>query len=1047
MTGSSRLLRGRRRDAVRVGDMLRRLSPIGFVAALLALLLLIGAQSIAQTPQYYNYQNVGTSSNTFPFGQTAGKKVQWLVLANEISQPVPLPGGNAITKVYFFMTTAGTRTFTDFTIRLGQTSITTLPTGAWYDGTMQTVYTRASVNLTAGALAWMSIELDTPFPYDPTQSLVIEVNQCASTGSGMSVRQNAITGTFRRSWSGTTTPCPFLWGGQGPEVANFGVDVMPLGTPGWTSQTSGITTTLYSVKTVSPQIAWAAGAGGVVLRTTNGGTNWASVGGGNIGTMDLYNITALDASTAMTTGTPTSPATTFLFRTTNGGTSWDTVYQQPGGFLNAIHMFNATNGIAQGDPLGGKWTVIRTTNGGASWERDTANAPVQVGSEYGANNGMKVLGTTHIWWGPGTGNGLYRSTDGGTTWSRVALPASGFTAGVNFLNTSIGVVGNSSGVASRTTDGGQTWTPVTIGTTGAIYSVGTAGTLDFWATRGSTIQVSKNRGVSFALDFTGTGTFEHSDFITLGANVFGWAVTSTGGIYAYFNPASIHDLGVQSLAKVFSTNRPGSNGIPADVSATETAGDAPSLEDGSDLSGVGTIPNNFFASADTVGFRAVVKNFGTFNETGYVLGWSVNGVAQPTINRGAIAAGAFDTVTFQWNDAVNGMHTLRAWTVLAEEGNPANDTATLAFQVGRVPGDTLYTFQVPGQIILGVSKMGPSDKLVFTSGGQSSATTADNKWIVTTMRGTILDTTHAQLNPTGTGGSPGFGFRDLAWDGRWLLTSDDNRIRRVDSASFTEIATPITFGSATTSLHRGLAVEHANKIWKSNFTTEPVIAVDTTGATVRTLGTPAVAPYGIAFDKWTTKNRGWLWYSEPSTTGGPVRLSKVDTATGAIVTTYNYASFTTTGVSGGLEIINDHPDYPGAVVALLAAQRFPTSLLIAVYLGLDSTILSADEQPSPVPATFSLGQNYPNPFNPSTIIRYALPTGGHVKLDVYNVLGQKIAELVDGVRPAGVHDAVWNGRNRAGAEVAAGVYLYRIEVQAGNGDPPFISTRKMMLIK
>ena len=56
-----------------------------------------------------------------------------------------------------------------------------------------------------------------------------------------------------------------------------------------------------------------------------------------------------------------------------------------------------------------------------------------------------------------------------------------------------------------------------------------------------------------------------------------------------------------------------------------------------------------------------------------------------------------------------------------------------------------------------------------------------------------------------------------------------------------------------------------------------------------------------------------------------------------------------------------------------------------------------------LPARFALGPNYPNPFNPSTIIPYQLPTATHVRLEVFNLLGQRIATLVDGTRPAGFH--------------------------------------------
>ncbi len=78
------------------------------------------------------------------------------------------------------------------------------------------------------------------------------------------------------------------------------------------------------------------------------------------------------------------------------------------------------------------------------------------------------------------------------------------------------------------------------------------------------------------------------------------------------------------------------------------------------------------------------------------------------------------------------------------------------------------------------------------------------------------------------------------------------------------------------------------------------------------------------------------------------------------------------------------------------------------------------------PAQFHLGLNYPNPFNPATVIPYRLHRSMSVRLEVFNVLGQRIATLVDGERPSGFHTARWDATNAAGQAVAAGMYLYRL---------------------
>ncbi len=96
---------------------------------------------------------------------------------------------------------------------------------------------------------------------------------------------------------------------------------------------------------------------------------------------------------------------------------------------------------------------------------------------------------------------------------------------------------------------------------------------------------------------------------------------------------------------------------------------------------------------------------------------------------------------------------------------------------------------------------------------------------------------------------------------------------------------------------------------------------------------------------------------------------------------------------------------------------------------------------NPLPKQFAVRENYPNPFNPSTTIRYQLPEQTRVKLVVYNTLGQTVRVLVNSDRPAGYHQAVWDGRNDQGVQVASGIYLFRFE--AGS----YQQVRKMVLLK
>ena len=109
------------------------------------------------------------------------------------------------------------------------------------------------------------------------------------------------------------------------------------------------------------------------------------------------------------------------------------------------------------------------------------------------------------------------------------------------------------------------------------------------------------------------------------------------------------------------------------------------------------------------------------------------------------------------------------------------------------------------------------------------------------------------------------------------------------------------------------------------------------------------------------------------------------------------------------------------------------------YFALSLQAFSTDKGTA-LPTSFSLGQNYPNPFNPSTIIPYHIPTSAHVRLEVFNLLGQRLATLVDAARPAGTHMAQWDGTDVAGRAVGAGVYIYRL---SGGG---VTVSRRMVLV-
>jgi len=112
-----------------------------------------------------------------------------------------------------------------------------------------------------------------------------------------------------------------------------------------------------------------------------------------------------------------------------------------------------------------------------------------------------------------------------------------------------------------------------------------------------------------------------------------------------------------------------------------------------------------------------------------------------------------------------------------------------------------------------------------------------------------------------------------------------------------------------------------------------------------------------------------------------------------------------------------------------------------VFSFADSTATRIDPPRSGVPDSYALYQNYPNPFNPTTAIKFEIPDQGLVNLSVYNLLGQKIRNLVGEVKPAGVHSVEWDGTDELGNPIPSGIYFYRMTSTG------FSDIRRMILMK
>ncbi len=147
-------------------------------------------------------------------------------------------------------------------------------------------------------------------------------------------------------------------------------------------------------------------------------------------------------------------------------------------------------------------------------------------------------------------------------------------------------------------------------------------------------------------------------------------------------------------------------------------------------------------------------------------------------------------------------------------------------------------------------------------------------------------------------------------------------------------------------------------------------------------------------------------------------------------------------------------DTSGAVyvTGYTASTDFPTvNPYQGTYQGIYADVFVAKFEPvatgiteydlDNLPSNYKMSQNYPNPFNPTTTIEFNLPTKSNVTINIYNLLGQQIQQLVNQEYSAGNYRITWDGKTSDGIQTATGIYFYRLETNN------YVETKKMLLLK
>jgi photosystem II stability/assembly factor-like uncharacterized protein len=242
----------------------------------------------------------------------------------------------------------------------------------------------------------------------------------------------------------------------------------------WEPQASGVTVRLRGVSAVSREVAWASGAAGTVLRTTDGGRTWQRRDVPDAANLDFRDVDALDAATAVLLSIGPGEASR-IYRTDDGGATWREPFRNhdPEAFYDAVAFGDATHGAAVSDAVGGRFVIRLTADGGRTWTAvpDERLPPALDGEGAFAASGTNVvmIGRDHLWVGT-TRSRVLRSSDGGRSWTvhQAPLPTGEATGifSIAFRDQRHGVIvggnyqreGDAVDNVAITGDGGATWT-------------------------------------------------------------------------------------------------------------------------------------------------------------------------------------------------------------------------------------------------------------------------------------------------------------------------------------------------------------------------------------------------------------------------------------------------------------------------------------------------------------------------------------------------------------------------------------------------------------
>ncbi|MBI5215421.1 MAG: T9SS type A sorting domain-containing protein [Ignavibacteriae bacterium] len=226
----------------------------------------------------------------------------------------------------------------------------------------------------------------------------------------------------------------------------------------WNDQTSGTTETLNSVVFVSVSLGWVCGNNNVIRKTTNGGTTWTNTNHGIPVNNTFNGIVFTDNSYGYVVGQFVGDVTkSVVYSTNDGGASWtQTLFDDRTQYFTSVHFPNSINGWVTAN----NGRILHTTDGGTNW----------IYQSYAANRSIFFTDDS-VGWASGDGNGIYWTSDGGTNWNSNNASQMSFLNDVHFINRTEGyAVGSPSDTVVKSINGGRTWKSLPTKTAGRVFN-------------------------------------------------------------------------------------------------------------------------------------------------------------------------------------------------------------------------------------------------------------------------------------------------------------------------------------------------------------------------------------------------------------------------------------------------------------------------------------------------------------------------------------------------------------------------------------------------